>query len=201
MQINDIFTDLHGNQYEIMDFHVLGPDYPLFQDNRDAILTSSTQDEHINLIIRGNDQLIIYNEHHKVYWMYDIKFIQHFDKFDIRKGFIMKRIPRVTGLTAMMVEYHQTVSPEIKDVKKKNIITHVVNQWALNNGLLCGVIHNPSSLASYLGCDIEDINMVLRERLLNNRIWDKQNQEEILNAIQVCLSVWQWKIEWKLLLK
>ena len=83
----------------------------------------------------------------------------------------------------MMVEYHQTVSPEIKDVKKKNIITHVVNQWALNNGLLCGVIHNPSSLASYLGCDIEDINMVLRERLLNNRIWDKQNQEEILNAI------------------
>ena len=39
----------------------------------------------------------------------------------------------------MMVEYHQTVSPEIKDVKKKNIITHVVNQWALNNGLLCGV--------------------------------------------------------------
>ena len=73
MQINDIFTDLHGNQYEIMDFHVLGPDYPLFQDNRDAILTSSTQDEHINLIIRGNDQLIIY--------------IQHFDKFDIRKGF------------------------------------------------------------------------------------------------------------------
>ena len=32
MQINDIFTDLHGNQYEIMDFHVLGPDYPLFQD-------------------------------------------------------------------------------------------------------------------------------------------------------------------------
>ena len=87
MQINDIFTDLHGNQYEIMDFHVLGPDYPLFQDNRDAILTSSTQDEHINLIIRGNDQLIIYNEHHKVYWMYDIKFIQHFDKFDIRKGF------------------------------------------------------------------------------------------------------------------
>ena len=53
MQINDIFTDLHGNQYEIMDFHVLGPDYPLFQDNRDAILTSSTQDEHINLIIRG----------------------------------------------------------------------------------------------------------------------------------------------------
>lgn len=87
MQINDIFTDLHGNQYEIMDFHVLGPDYPLFQDNRDAILTSSTQDEHINLIIRGNDQLIIYNEHHKVYWMYDIGFIQHFDKFDIRKGF------------------------------------------------------------------------------------------------------------------
>lgn len=87
MQINDIFTDLHGNQYEIMDFHVLGPDYPLFQDNRDAILTSSTQDEHINLIIRGNDQLVIYNEHHKVYWMYDIKFIQHFDKFDIRKGF------------------------------------------------------------------------------------------------------------------
>ena len=83
----------------------------------------------------------------------------------------------------MMVEYHQTVSPEIKDVKKKNIITHVVNQWALNNGLLCGVIHNPSSLASYLGCDIEDINMVLRERLLNNRIWDKQNQEEILNSI------------------
>ena len=50
----------------------------------------------------------------------------------------------------MMVEYHQTVSPEIKDVKKKNIITHVVNQWALNNGLLCGVIHNPSSLASYV---------------------------------------------------
>lgn len=82
----------------------------------------------------------------------------------------------------MMVEYHKA-NPEIKEVRRKNIITYVINQWAISNGILCGISYNPASLASYLGCDIEDINMVLKERLLNNRIWDKENQEAILNSI------------------
>lgn len=82
----------------------------------------------------------------------------------------------------MLIDYHKA-GPEAKEVRKKNIITHVVNQWAINNGILCGISHNPASLSHYLGCDIEDINMILRERLLNNRIWDKENQEAILNAI------------------
>lgn len=86
MKIGETFIDLHGNQYKILDCHVIGPEYPLFTDNRDAILTNTigcTQ----NLIIRGDDQAIIYNPDYKVYWLYEILFISYNDKFDIRKGY------------------------------------------------------------------------------------------------------------------
>ena len=76
MQIGDIITDLHGNQYKILDFQVIGFEYPLFHDNREAILTSSYEFP-INLIIRGNDQMITYNEHHKIYFQYSLEFIKY----------------------------------------------------------------------------------------------------------------------------
>lgn len=82
----------------------------------------------------------------------------------------------------MLVEYHKS-SQELRETKRVNIIAFLVNQWALNNGLLCGQSFNPASLASYLGCGIDDINDIMKERLLNNRIWDKENQEKLLNAI------------------
>lgn len=83
----------------------------------------------------------------------------------------------------MLVEYHKTASPELKEVKRKQIIAYVVNQWIVHNGLLCETIFNPSSLAAYLGCELEEINDVMRDKLLSNRIWEKGRQEEILNSI------------------
>lgn len=89
MEIGEIFIDLHGNQYKVLDCHVIGPEYPLFTDNRDAILTNSIQGDK-NMIIRGNDQLIMYNSHYRVYWLYEIQFIEHHTKFDIRRGYNAK---------------------------------------------------------------------------------------------------------------
>ena len=92
------------------------------------------------------------------------------------------RIPRLMGLTALLADYHKS-GETLKEEKYKQIIAYVTNQWALNNGLICGISYNPASLSAYLGCDIEDIYQLMMNRLLNNRLWDKNKQEQILNSI------------------
>lgn len=93
-----------------------------------------------------------------------------------------RRIPRPLGVTYLMSQYH-SAEESLKEEIKTRIISHVVNQWALNNGLLCNESHNVNSLAKYLCCDISDIQYVLQQRLLSNRLWDREKQEELLSAV------------------
>lgn len=82
----------------------------------------------------------------------------------------------------MMAQYH-TATESTKEEYKNRVIRYVVNQWALNNGILGNISYNPNSLALYLDCSISDIQLTMQENLLTNRMWDKDRQEEIINSI------------------
>jgi hypothetical protein len=89
------------------------------------------------------------------------------------------RFPRPMGTTAMALEYQKTHEEEAL-IKVQN---YLINQWLMGNGVLCGVTYDINSFSNRLGIDIEYVRVFMRDRLLSSRIWDKDKQEELLNAL------------------
>lgn len=89
------------------------------------------------------------------------------------------RFPRPMGTTAMALEYQKTHEEEAL-IKVQN---YLINQWLMGNGVLCGVTYDIKSFSNRLGIDIEYVRVFMRDRLLSSRIWDKDKQEELLNAL------------------
>ena len=89
------------------------------------------------------------------------------------------RFPRPMGTTAMALEYQKTHEEEAL-IKVQN---YLINQWLMGNGVLCGVTYDIHSFSNRLGIDIEYVRVFMRDRLLSSRIWDKDKQEELLNAL------------------
>ena len=89
------------------------------------------------------------------------------------------RFPRPMGTTAMALEYQKTHEEEAL-IKVQN---YLINQWLMGNGVLCGVTYSINSFSNRLGIDIEYVRVFMRDRLLSSRIWDKDKQEELLNAL------------------
>lgn len=89
------------------------------------------------------------------------------------------RFPRPMGTTAMALEYQKTHEEEAL-IKVQN---YLINQWLMGNGVLCGVTYDINSFSNGLGIDIEYVRVFMRDRLLSSRIWDKDKQEELLNAL------------------
>lgn len=91
----------------------------------------------------------------------------------------MIRIPRPYGATSLSIEYHKT-----KDISiHKQFTDLMVNQWLLGNGSICGKIYDIQTFALSLGIDVNDIRVCMRNRVLETRIWDKENQESILQGL------------------
>ena len=89
------------------------------------------------------------------------------------------RFPRPMGTTAMALEYQKTHEEEAL-IKVQN---YLINQWLMGNGVLCGGKYDINSFSNRLGIDIEYVRVFMRDRLLSSRIWDKDKQEELLNAL------------------
>lgn len=89
------------------------------------------------------------------------------------------RFPRPMGTTAMALEYQKTHEEEAL-IKVQN---YLINQWLMGNGVLCGVTYDINSFSNRLRIDIEYVRVFMRDRLLSSRIWDKDKQEELLNAL------------------
>ena len=89
------------------------------------------------------------------------------------------RFPRPMGTTAMALEYQKTHEEEAL-IKVQN---YLINQWLMGNGVLGGVTYDINSFSNRLGIDIEYVRVFMRDRLLSSRIWDKDKQEELLNAL------------------
>lgn len=89
------------------------------------------------------------------------------------------RFPRPMGTTAMALEYQKTHEEEAL-IKVQN---YLINQWLMGNGVLCGVTYDINSFSNRLGIDIEYVRVFMRDRLLSSRIWDRDKQEELLQAL------------------
>lgn len=89
------------------------------------------------------------------------------------------RFPRPLGTTAMILEYQKSGNPE--DLIK--VQNYLINQWLLGNGVLCGVTYDINSFSNRLGIDTEYVRIFMRDRLLSSKIWDRDKQEELLQAL------------------
>ena len=89
------------------------------------------------------------------------------------------RVPRPLGTTAMILEYQKSGNPE--DLIK--VQNYLINQWLLGNGVLCGVTYDINSFSNRLGIDTEYVRIFMRDRLLSSKIWDRDKQEELLQAL------------------
>lgn len=91
----------------------------------------------------------------------------------------IKRFPRPMGTTALALEYQKTQKPE--DLLK--VQNYLINQWLLGNGVLCGVTYSINTFSNKLGIDVNQIRVFMRDRLLSSRIWDKDKQEALIEAL------------------
>ena len=89
------------------------------------------------------------------------------------------RIPRPFGLTQMMMEYHSSKNPAVLEKVQKFLI----NYWIANNMMFCGQPYPIQKFAQAISVQVADIRIVMRDQVLNSRIWDPEHQKEMLQGI------------------
>lgn len=83
------------------------------------------------------------------------------------------------GMTQALQEYHKTQDPE----KLNSIQSFFIQNWIMNNQFICGRLFNVIELSTFLKCDPDRIRIHMRDQLLNTKLWDKNRQEELINAL------------------
>lgn len=63
----------------------------------------------------------------------------------------------------------------------------------MNNGYVCGISYDINHLADTLNVEPSYIQVLMRDRLLSNKIWDKDKQEEMFNSL--CGEQLLWALE------
>lgn len=89
------------------------------------------------------------------------------------------RFPRPFGTTPLMVEYHKTKDPALLKKVKDTLINH----WLINNGYLCGTPYTINKLAIILNVELRDIRIIMRNQILNAKIWQADHQKEMVEAM------------------
>lgn len=89
------------------------------------------------------------------------------------------RFPRPMGITQLMIEYHHTHNQKLFE----NITTFLIQQWIISNGKICGKDFSLLGLSKFLSCEPERIRKHMMEMLISTNIWDKDNQEKIMNSL------------------
>lgn len=83
------------------------------------------------------------------------------------------------GTTAMATEYQK--SQNLEDLQK--VYNYIINHWLMGNGMLCGIMYDINTFSTKTGIDINYIRIFMRDRLLQSKLWDKERQEEMLQAL------------------
>lgn len=83
------------------------------------------------------------------------------------------------GTTAMAAEYQK--SQNLEDLQK--VYNYIINHWLMGNGMLCGIMYDINTFSTKTGIDINYIRVFMRDRLLQSKLWDKERQEEMLQAL------------------
>ena len=82
-------------------------------------------------------------------------------------------------MTQALQEYHKTQDPE----KLNSIQSYFIQNWIMNNQFICGRIFSVIELSNFLKCDPDRIRIHMRDQLLNTKLWDKDKQEDLINAL------------------
>jgi hypothetical protein len=88
-----------------------------------------------------------------------------------------------------MVEYHKQTA-ENKIEMYQSIKKVIIHHWLSSNGRICGASYNMDSLANYLQCDISEIQLHMRDKLLSTKIWNKEVQEEMVHSLMGQQVMW-----------
>lgn len=89
------------------------------------------------------------------------------------------RFPRPLGVTQLMKEYKTSNNITILD----KIQSYYIQQWLVSNGNICGKHYSIMELSNFLKCDPDRVRTQMRDQMLNTKIWDRDHQEELMNAI------------------
>lgn len=100
------------------------------------------------------------------------------------------RIPRPMGITQMMNEYHKLENPEQKELLLNKVRNNILYNWFLGNGKLCGKNYSINSMAILLNVEPAYIQTYMRDQVLQNRVWDKSVQQEIVEGLLGQQLVW-----------
>lgn len=89
------------------------------------------------------------------------------------------RFPRPLGVTQLMKDYKTSKDPAILD----RLQSYYIQQWLISNGNICGKHYSIMELGNFLKCDTDRIRIHMRDQMLNTKIWDRANQEQLMDAI------------------
>lgn len=93
------------------------------------------------------------------------------------------RIPRPLGVTQLLNEYSKIEDPSDKEKALNKVRDLLLNHWFLNNGSICGNFYSLNSLSIFLGVDISYIQDYIKDKVINNKIWNPENQDSILKGM------------------
>lgn len=89
------------------------------------------------------------------------------------------RLPRPMGMTQALLEYSKNHDTTLLE----NIRSYFIQQWIINNQFVCGRSWNILELSSFLHCEPDRIRIQMRDQLLSTKLWDRDKQEELINAL------------------
>lgn len=92
---------------------------------------------------------------------------------------IVQRLPRPMGITQSMAEYHKNQDIALYS----RIQEYFIQQWLINNQVVCGRSFTILELSQFLHCDPEKIREQMMEQVINTKIWDKDKQEALINSL------------------
>lgn len=92
------------------------------------------------------------------------------------------RLPRPFGVTQLMNSVSKASITERAELFQK-VQNFIIHNWLIGNGLICGKTYNIQELAAFLECEVSKIQVYMRDRLLQTRLWEKDKQEEMVEAL------------------
>lgn len=99
---------------------------------------------------------------------------------------ITHRFPRPMGITAISSEYQKTKSPEILE----NLYRYFVNQWFMNNGVICGTPYDTNQLVSTFNIPPSIIKDFMVDSILSSQVINISNNPDMVENLIVEQLKW-----------
>lgn len=103
-----------------------------------------------------------------------------------KSGARVIRLPRPYGATTLAVAASKAENPSGKEA----FVQFMIQQWLLGNGDICGRTYDIQTLAQSLHITTDVIRVRMRDQVMNSRIWDKDQQTEILYGVMGQMLSW-----------